>query len=129
MTCVVWSSMTGVTEKVTDKKLRELLYELRQLSGEAWELEEFEVSKRRLFRKPVIEKRYSLYFPVCGGIEWQIINHVGNSDWSINHGVSKAQVGSLMVGYRMGFSDARRSAKQSTSGEAGEAAKHEQGGK
>lgn len=108
MTCVTWSDMSGKSQTVTDKDLKELLEEIRSLSGIAWELEEFEVERRRWFRKPIKEKRYSLYNPIANGVEWQIINHMGNSDWSINHDVTKAQVGSLMVGYRMGFYDSKR---------------------
>ena len=108
MTCVVWCDMSGVSQKVTDKDLLDLLADLRRLSGDQWELEELQVSIRRWFRKPRKEKWYTLYFPISGGLEWQIINHVGDTDWSINHAVTKSKVGSLMVGYRMGFSDAKR---------------------
>lgn len=108
MVCVIMRDVTGVSKTVTDKDLLVLLDELRKLSGDTWELEEREVTRKRLFRKATTEKVYSLY--AMAGPEWQCINFVGNTEYSINMSVSKGQMGSLMVGYRMGHYDAKRKA-------------------
>lgn len=111
MTCVTYFSDSEVERHrrlLADKELRDILDRANAIPGENWFIESYTIRSRRLFRKPVIEQRYSLYSDVAG-IEWQIINFAPvEGDWSINHTVRKCDILNYLTGYLGGWGQAKR---------------------
>lgn len=84
------------------KEVRELLDEIKERTGEIWEVEEHEYIEG-FFRKR-IRKSFTLYKHIYA-IEYQVINfYLDETEWSINPYVSVNLIMAYLYGYLGGLS-------------------------
>ncbi len=68
-----------------NKVISEVLQQVRELTGENWQVVENEFTSKRLFRKPVTSFSYELYVEVGGCMPFMCINfYRSDSESSIN---------------------------------------------
>lgn len=62
-----------INQDLQCRHMQELLDELRKLTGHDFQIERFETFKRRWFRKPIKEVKYTLFLYIGGYLPCQVI--------------------------------------------------------
>lgn len=80
-----------------DPRIVELLSEVNRLVSQQWICEVKEIARKRIWRAPIIVKKYTVYID-CHG-EWQIFNFPGG------YSVSAETILAFLMGYRNGLTE------------------------